>query len=358
MRILFSGGGTAGSVSPLIAIYRSILKQQPDTAALFIGTRQGNPERKMVEPAGITYRSIFSGKLRRYFDLRNLLDPFLIIAGFIQSFFIISKFDPDVIIGAGGFVSVPVIWAGWVMQKKIIIHQQDIKPSLSNILTMNLANIITTTFEESKRFFPEKKVHWIGNPSRIEQYDFNDRIKFTIDQSRPLVVFVGGGTGSEYINSFVKHNIIGLVAKYQIIHISGSNKENETANKDHYHQFSFLGDELMAIFQKADVIISRAGLSTLTELSYLSKPSIIIPLPKSHQVQNAEYFLKRDAIGYHDQLVDCDQHLLQLIDTIISNQSKREILSRNISSIMKKNACSDMIKLVNSLVNYGPDKSA
>jgi UDP-N-acetylglucosamine--N-acetylmuramyl-(pentapeptide) pyrophosphoryl-undecaprenol N-acetylglucosamine transferase len=353
MNILLTGGGTAGSVSPLIAIYKFLSKKQPDLSVLFVGTRHGIPEKEMTESAGMTYASIFSGKFRRYFDLRNFFDQILILIGFIQSFFVITKFKPDIIIGAGGFVSVPVIWAGWVLKKKIIIHQQDLKPSLSNILTMNLADAITTTFEESARFFPKKKVHWIGNPSRAELNDFHAPVGFELDETMPIVVIVGGGTGSSFLNDFVKDNLDSLTEKFQIILITGKNKGALTNAKKNYLSFEFLDDRILSVFKKATVVVSRAGLSTLTELSYLSKPSILVPLPNTHQVVNAKYFFNHHASEYHDQVNDSAQHLLRQIDSLATDRAKQSALAANIGSLMKKNACSDMITLVLTLTGHG-----
>jgi len=356
MRILLTGGGTAGSVSPLLSIYSALKAQYPDGDFLFIGTRFGNPEKEMVRGQHITYRSIFSGKFRRYFDFRNISDIFLLLIGFVQSLFIIYSFKPDLIISAGSFVSVPVIWAGWAWQRKILIHQQDIRPSLSNILTMRLATAITVSFKDSLKYFPPKKSIYTGNPARFSA----DRQSVIIPSDlhdRPILLCIGGGTGSVFINSFVSRNIAELTSRYRVIHIAGQDKIPPVTANQWYRCISFVTDEMGQILKKADMVLSRAGLSTLTELSALGKAAIVIPLPHSHQEDNARYFAERHAIIHMDQDSTTDKQLLQAIHELMSDQGARDKLSKSISVVMKKDSLSGMMKVINGILGYGAPKN-
>lgn len=352
MKILFAGGGTSGSVSPLIAIYRKLKETRPDAEVMFIGTRSGNPEREMIKNMEMSYVPIFSGKFRRYFDLRNISDIILIFIGFIQSLVKIGTWHPDLIVCAGSFVSVPVVWAGWVWQSKILIHQQDIRPSLSNIFTMRFATAITVSFEESKKYFPAEKCFYTGNPPRFGLTEVSRLTKSTIQSDRPVVTFVGGGTGAAFINEFVHKHFDELISRYTLIHITGRGKQTNQHNDKHYHTFDFVGDELLDIFERSDVVVSRAGLSTLTELSFLKKPTIVIPLPDSHQLDNARFFADKGAVLVFNQSKMKEDELTTMIREVVEDDKKKNVLSASIGAMMKKDAVSDMMKVINHITGY------
>jgi len=353
MRVILAGGGTAGSVMPLLAIYTEIKIREPEANFLFIGTRKGKPEKVLLEGYNIGFTSIHGGKLRRYFDLRNLSDIFLIFVGFIQSIFIILKFKPDIVIGAGGFISVPIIWAAWVLRKKILIHQQDIKISLSNILTMNLASRITVTFEESLGDFPAAKTIWTGNPVRSDIIK-GDREKayqkFNLKHNFPLLLVMGGGTGSISLNNIVNQSLTKLVEFCQIIHLTGLGKRVSGIDNENYQQFEFLKDRIDEVMVAADIVISRAGLSTLTEFSTLGKSVILIPLPNSHQIKNADYFHQKKAVItiYQENL--SPRILVDKVRELIEDKSLALLLSDNIRKAMKHNAVSIIAEEIINLV--------
>jgi len=219
MKILLSGGGTLGSVSPLIAVWQKIFEQKPDSQALWVGTKDG-PEKDFVKNYKLDYRSITAGKLRRYFSLKNLLDPFLVLMGFFQSLKIIKEFKPQIIISAGGFVSVPLAWAGKFKKVPVLIHQQDVRPGLANKLMASSAEKITVTFEKSLKDFPIEKVTLTGNPvrqeifngSKEEAYNF-----FKLDFNIPTVLILGGGTGSLAINKLVWMSLRKLTENMQLM---------------------------------------------------------------------------------------------------------------------------------------------
>ncbi|MAF13958.1 MAG: hypothetical protein CMI53_03625 [Parcubacteria group bacterium] len=347
MRIIFSGGGTIGSVSPLIAIYEEIKTNQPQAEFLWLGTRNG-PEKKLISSYQIPLKQIFSGKLRRYFSLKNFIDPILIFFGFWQAIFIVLKFRPDSIISAGGFVAVPVIWAGWILRRPILIHQQDIRPGLANKLSAPFASIVTVSFKQSLRDFNTKKVHWVGNPVRLDILSGNrdQGIKyFKLDPSFPTVLVIGGGTGALNLNNLILNNLKELVEFCQIIHLTGG-KTKKVAQHSRYHEFSFLTSELKNAYAAADLIISRAGMSTLSEIAALQKPSIIIPISNSHQQENANEFFRNNAVITLDQKNLNNKDFTQTVKELLNDSAELSNLSRNISKVMPGGAAEKIVKMI------------
>lgn len=354
MKVIISGGGTAGSVMPLVAIATEIIKQHPDSTILFIGTKKGHPEKTIIADYNFEYYGINCGKIRRYFDIKNITDIIRTLSGFIQSLVKINKFKPDIVIGAGGYVSVPVIWAAWVWRKKILIHQQDIKPSVSNILTMALADKITVTFEKSLQNFPASKTIWTGNPVRGNINDGNlERAyaNFKLKKSLPIVLVIGGGTGSTNINFLINQALSELIKFCQIIHITGQGKHVTGIDSSNYQQYEFITQELKDLLAAADLIVSRAGLSALTEYSILGKPVILIPLPNSHQEANAQYYAEKNAAILLEERNISPTILAAKIREILSDKKGLSLLSEQISRMAKPDSTGLIIDQINKLVS-------
>jgi len=359
MKILLTGGGTAGSVSPLLAIYSRLRAPACRQAGidsglkksdvLWLGTRNG-PEVKMVKEYGIEFKPILAGKMRRYFDFRNFFDFFKIILAFWQSFFIILKFKPDVILSAGSFVSVPVVWAGWFLGRKCYVHQQDIRPGLANKLMAPFARKITVTFEESLKYFPAKKTVWTGNPVREEILQGSKERafkRFGLEKGIPVVLVMGGGIGSVVINDVLLESLDQLTQFCQIIHLSGAKIEDRKWKMDCYKHDEFLDVLGMAdAYAVADLVVSRGGLSSLTELSALSKPTIFIPLKDTHQEDNVKYILKKKAGEVVWQKGLSVDTLVKVCKDILSDDRKRDALSRGISKIMPQGGAEKIVEFI------------
>ncbi|MFA6254722.1 MAG: undecaprenyldiphospho-muramoylpentapeptide beta-N-acetylglucosaminyltransferase [Patescibacteria group bacterium] len=347
MRVILSGGGTLGSVSPLIAIYEEIKKNQPQAEFLWLATSDG-PEENLISSYQIPLKKIFSGKLRRYFSFKNFLDPFLIFFGFWQSLFIILKFKPQAVLSAGGFVSVPVAWAAWFLRRPLIIHQQDVRPGLANKLMAPFANMITVTFEKSLKDFPAKKTHLVGNPVRADiltgskeaGYKF-----FGFKSDLPTILILGGGTGALNLNSLVIESLEELVQFCQVIHLTGG-RQQKTAEHPRYRSYDFLTDQMKNAYAIADLVVARAGLGTLTELAALAKPAIIIPIPASHQQDNAVEFFRNNAIAVLDENDLSSQKFFQAIKTLLFDQAELANLSRNIAKMMPKDAAEKITAMI------------
>ncbi len=358
MKILYSGGGTMGSVSPLIAIQQQLtINNQQSTIknvdSLWLGTKNG-PERNVVEKEGIKFQAIASGKLRRYFDVQNLIDILNIIIGFFQSLYYILKFQPDMILSAGSFVAVPVVWAGWLCSVPIIIHQQDMQVGLANKLMAPFATKITVALKKNLQDFDKKKVVLAGNPLRaINNQQLTINNDFTFNNHLPVLLVMGGGTGAQAINELIWQSLNKLTKFCNLIHLTGKNKNTRTQehkNIENYKSFEFLSQaELFPLIQNSDLVISRAGMSALTELAYFSKPTIIIPIPQSHQEKNAQYFADKQAGIYLKQKKLNSEKLVKQIKQILENEKLRKDLGENMHKIFISYSADKIIEIIKSI---------
>ncbi|HOZ56420.1 MAG: UDP-N-acetylglucosamine--N-acetylmuramyl-(pentapeptide) pyrophosphoryl-undecaprenol N-acetylglucosamine transferase [Parcubacteria group bacterium ADurb.Bin316] len=352
-KILFSGGGTGGSVAPLLAIFEE-LKNDPSFEFVWIGTKDGL-EKEMIGNKNIKYYAICAGKLRRYWSYQNVIDIFNIFLAFWQSLFIILKENSCIIISAGSFVSVPLAWAGWFCRIPILIHQQDVLPGLANKLMALIAKKITTTFEKSLHDYG-KKAEWIGNPIRRELIE--NKVgkaeayqKLGLKSDWPTLLVLGGGTGAMAINKLIENNLKELLKFCQIIHITGKGKLIINTDNSNYHSFEFLDTfGLIKVFAAADIVISRCGMNVLTELSYLGKPTILIPIPNSHQEANAKIFADNNAAIVLDQNKLSDRYLVDNVKELINNKRKQTELGDNIQKVIKKEANQELVKIVKEIL--------
>ena len=365
---MFSGGGTGGSVTPLLAVAEELLKETHesdggDLELLFVGTKTGL-ERGMVETfaaAPLRYIPLSGGKWRRYFSVYNFWDIFKIGVAFFQSLILLTREKPTVIISAGSFISVPLVWAAALKKIPILIHQQDARPGLANKLMAPAARVITVTFENSLADYGVKAV-WTGNPSgdmeRYKERIGETKIKYGLQSDRPLVLIAGGGTGSAAINKLVSQARPELIEFCQIIHLTGKGKLFEqrfgsaqaSDNPEmvgRYQTREFLNnEEFLALTAAADLVVSRCGLGTLTELSALGKPTILIPMPDSHQEDNAAIFRAAEAAVILEQKDLTPEKLTDEVKQILSNPVLRERLKKNIAKVIKRGAAKNLAGLI------------
>ncbi len=350
MKVILTGGGTGGSVTPLIAVAQNLeSRYQNEIEFLWLGTNNG-PEKKLVSRYNTKFIAIPAGKWRRYFSWRNCLDIFKIIAGFICSFFIIIFYQPKVIASAGSFVSAPVVWAAWLLRRPSLIHQQDVAPGLANKLMAPFAGIITVALDKSLNDFPPQKVKYVGNPYRQEILNGSKERAFQffgLEKDWPVILVIGGGTGSEFMNHLIVEALPELTTFVQVIHLSGENK-SLGAKSDRYQQYSFLQEELKDAYATADLVITRAGMGVLTELSILGKPSIIIPIPDSHQEVNADYFAKRGAAIVLPQNNLTPRILAEKIKDLIAHKDKLSLYQEKIKTIMPIDATQRLADIIYS----------
>ena len=346
MRIMFSGGGTMGSVSPLVAIIEELLsknKVQPN-AIVWVGTYSG-PERKLMAKYDIQYEAIPAGKLRRYFSWQNFVDPFKIIAGFFLSYNLMTKYRPDIVISAGGFVSVPLAFAAKLYGSKIMIHQLDLDPGLANKIMARVADVVTVSWQDLVSKFKKNNAVWVGTPIRRKILQPITSIldpRLEIHEDRPLILVMGGGTGALEINRLVSKLLPELLDQYQVVHLTGPDKmigvELPDKEAKYYQAFDYIDEELGYLMNMANVIISRAGIGSLTEIFAINKPAIIIPMPKSHQEINAKYFETKGAIKIVEQGDNAAAELLKTIEDIINQSDINSALLEESNTFVNKNA--------------------
>lgn len=355
MKIVFTGGGTLGSVSPLIAVAEQLKTYDERFKFLWIGTKTG-PERTLVKSYNIPFASIPSGKLRRYLSFKNITDIGRVILGCFAAAILLIKFRPRLIIGAGSFIQVPVIYAAKIVCRKsiIIIHQQDIKKGLANHLCCRFADLITISTENSYRDFPNSKTILTGNPFNKNRFAFDAGKSFKmlrLDVNLPVVLVIGGGTGAHSLNELIAGCTPHLIKYCQIIHITGKGKTVNNTFPARYHQYEFLTHEIGAAYTVSDVIVSRAGFATLTELSYLAKPCILIPIKDTHQEDNAQFFKDKDAavVLSGDKLKS--QDLCKEILSLLNDRERRLMLSLNISKIMPKDSTERFMREIGKLID-------
>lgn len=297
-RIILTGGGTAGHVTPNIALIPKLQELGYDIQ--YIGSYEGI-EKELIEPLGIPYHGISSGKLRRYFSVQNFTDPFRVLKGLAEARKLVRKLKPDVIFSKGGFVSVPVVMAGKQYKVPVIIHESDMTPGLANKLAFSSATKVCCNFPETLKHLPEGKAILTGSPIRQELLTGSrDCAKklcgFTSD--KPVILVIGGSLGSIAVNTAVRSALPELLKNFQVIHLCGKGKtDNSLSQTKGYVQFEYIKEELRDLFALADIVISRAGANAICELLALHKPNILIPLSanasRGDQILNARSFEKQ-----------------------------------------------------------------
>ncbi len=357
MKILFSGGGTLGPVTPLLAMKEQMAKAHPDAQFLWVGTKRG-PERALVESYHIPFTTLSSGKFRRYLTIWNIVDIFRIIIGFFQSIGLLLREKPSVCISAGGFISVPLHVAAWFLRIPTWIHQQDVTVGLANKIMAPFARTITTALEINSYTFKKKKAQWIGNPVRQEILQGSKaRAKelFGLRDDLPVVLATGGGTGSIRVNQMIVGAMQKIHDKCQIIHLTGAQRPqalaaNAAKQFDTYHVYQFLTSEMADAYAVADVVVSRGGFGTMSELAALGKPAIFIP-KGGHQQDNVRLLVDAGAAMMLDGRTSDGQHLAKMITEILSDKTKKQRLSYQLRQTLPRASKEDILAMLHRTVN-------
>jgi UDP-N-acetylglucosamine--N-acetylmuramyl-(pentapeptide) pyrophosphoryl-undecaprenol N-acetylglucosamine transferase len=353
IKIVLSGGGTGGTVTPLLAIAREFYRKYNNSSFLFIGTHSG-PEKMLAEEVSkdlpLTFVPMLSGKWRRYFSWYNFTDFFNIGGAFFQAIYLLKKEKPDLVISVGAFVSVPLVWAAKFLHIPVLIHQQDLRPGLANRLMAGAASVITVTFSNSLKVYGTKAI-LTGNPYSLPSLPRKEVIfkKYNLDLVKPLTLIFGGGTGSISINEAVKNNLSELLEVTQIIHVSGTGKLIDESRSG-YFCTEFLNHlDLISVMAVSDIIVARPGLGTLTELSALKKASILVPMPNSHQEDNAQACADTGAAIYIEQK-DLENKLVRVVSDLLNSSDKRLVLETKMASIIKSGAADAIVDISYKLI--------
>lgn len=297
-KIILTGGGTAGHVTPNIALLPSL--RDANFEVSYIGSYKGM-ERGLIEAQNIPYYGISSGKLRRYFDIKNFSDPLKVMKGYGQAIRLIRKLKPDIIFSKGGFVSVPVVLAAKTCHVPAIIHESDITPGLANRIAMRGAVKVCCNFPETLKYLPEEKRVLTGSPIRKELFSGHSDRALSLcgfpDHQKPVLLIIGGSSGSKVINDVIRSILDDLTSRYNIVHLCGKGNLDPTIQNKSYKQLEYANEELADLFALADLVISRAGANSICELLALHKPNILIPLSaaasRGDQILNAKSFKKQ-----------------------------------------------------------------
>lgn len=350
-RILFTGGGTAGHVIVNLALIPHF--QQQGWKIDYIGSIDGI-ERNLIEQLdGVTYHPISTGKLRRYMSIDNFKDPFKVMKGTFQSWNIIRKVKPHIVFSKGGFVSVPVIVAARMRRVPTIIHESDFTPGLANKLATRFSKSILTTFPETNKYFPDKKVQNVGAIIREELFK-GDKIKgyqlTTLTNEKPIMLIMGGSAGSQKINKIVRDNLDLLLIKYHIVHICGQGNIDKTFKKQGYVQFEYVNEELNDIFAITDFVVSRAGSNAIFEFLALNIPMLLIPLSLSasrgDQILNAKSFEKS---GYAHVLEEENMTEATFIEAIEQLQQEKDKVMENLVAYKSEESREKVIELIHKM---------
>lgn len=328
--IVFTGGGTAGHVTPNLALISEL--QLEGWEIDYVGSNEGI-EKQMMQDLGIPFHAVSCGKLRRYFSLRNLLDPFKILVGMAQAFWLFYKLKPDVVFSKGGFVAFPVVLGAWLHRIPIVAHESDISPGLANRLSFPFINKICLTFEVAKKHFKSQhKIEITGTPIRQALLVGNALKGLALcgfHANKPCLLIIGGSLGAESINHSIRKALNELTEEFQVIHLCGRGKlDASLLGVEGYKQFEYVDEELAHLFAASSLIISRSGANALYEILALGKPHILIPLPsqvsRGDQIQNASYFQKLGiSVVLQNQELDT-KTLLQALQEVMSNKSEIE----------------------------------
>ncbi|MBR6664843.1 MAG: undecaprenyldiphospho-muramoylpentapeptide beta-N-acetylglucosaminyltransferase [Lachnospiraceae bacterium] len=347
-KIVLTGGGTAGHVTPNLALLPSL--QEAGFLITYMGSYDGI-EKRLVEDFGIPYVGIATGKFRRYLDVKNLTDPFRVIKGYSEARKFLKEYRPDVVFSKGGFVSVPVVRAAASLKIPCIIHESDMTPGLANKLCFPVAKKICCNFPETYKMLPEEKAVLTGTPIRKELAQGNklaglEMCGFTAN--KPVIMVIGGSLGAMNVNKAVRDALPQLLEKYQVVHLCGKDKlDNLLLTTPGYKQFEYLKTELKDIFAMADIVISRAGANAICELLALRKPNILIPLPASSsrgdQLLNAASF---ESQGFSIVLHEDDLTTALLVDKVNELYENRQ----NYFDAMEQSGQMDSIPTIMELI--------
>lgn len=366
MKIIIAGGQTGGPIMPLLAVVDEIKREKHRLQLVVLDTPTSIAS-ALSEKEKFHFYPIRTGKLRRYWSFKNALAPVTVVFGFLQALRVMYSFKPAIVLGAGGFVQVPVVWAAWLLRIPVLLHQQDISPSLSNSLSAPMASKITTTFAQSQRDFPsgfgffgshkkhkEQSVIWTGNPFRESLAHASKeeaRKYFKLTSKLPVLLVIGGSSGAKGLNNLLYRALAKLTKTVQIIHVTGPGKKQPVVHEN-YHAYEFI-DRIDLAYAISDMVISRAGISTITELANLGKISIVIPMPHTHQEHNAQLLYERQAAVVLDQTITTPEKVISVVRGLLLDGETQKLMKKNITELMPKKSAEKIAKIVMELVSHG-----
>ncbi len=348
-KIVLTGGGSAGHVTPNIALIPALKKAGFEI--FYIGSYNGI-EKKLIEDYNIPYFGIATGKLRRYFDPKNFTDPFRVLKGFSEARALLKRIKPDIVFSKGGYVSVPVVRAAGALKIPYIVHESDMTPGLANRLSMTGATKICCNFPETLKLLPADKAVLTGTPIREElgrgSREEGKRL-CGFEDDKPVLMIIGGSLGAQSVNETVRYALPRLLPHFNVVHLCGKEKmDNLKLCVPGYKQFEYVKIELKDIFAMADLVVSRAGANSICELLALKKPNILIPLStkasRGDQMLNARSFEQQGFSMVIDN-DDLDEDIL--VETIEELYNDREKYIEAMSKSNLHSATETIVRIIN-----------
>lgn len=344
--IVLTGGGSAGHVTPNIALIPELEKH--GWHIHYIGTHTGI-EKELIKEQ-VPYHSISAGKLRRYFDIKNFSDPFRVLKGVYDSYRILRRIRPKIIFSKGGFVSLPVTIAARLLRIPVVLHESDITPGLANKLAFPIATHLCVTFPETLNYVAKDNVTLTGNPIRRTLFSGDKQAGLSFcgfGGQKPVILVMGGSLGAARINAAIWEGLSELTKQFEIIHICGKGNVKPEIHVPGYKQFEYVNHELANLFAAADLVVSRAGANAIFELLALQKPHLLIPLSQAasrgDQVLNAESFAKQ---GYSLVLEESELTSESLIATLTKLLRDKERYRQAMQNSPITDATQEVIKII------------
>ncbi|MFA5960594.1 MAG: undecaprenyldiphospho-muramoylpentapeptide beta-N-acetylglucosaminyltransferase [Tatlockia sp.] len=359
--IVFTGGGSAGHVTPNLALIEVLAKEAWQIH--YIGSEDGI-EKNMLTALRIPYHAVSSGKLRRYFSWQNFFDPLKILVGVGQSYRLMRKIKPDVVFSKGGFVAFPVVVGAWLNRIPVIAHESDLSPGLANRLCFPFVDKICVTFAGAKKHFKQQeKIEITGTPIREALFAGSKEKGLALcgfSQEKPCLLVMGGSQGSAHLNAVVREALPELDKNYQVIHLCGKGRVDKTlSTRKNYYQVEYASQEMADLFAASDLVVSRAGANSVYEILALSKPHVLIPLSmkasRGDQIQNANYFNK---LGI--SLVVDDEALTaaQFLHAVSTVYEARDAIRAKIQALQIESATFKIIGLIKEQLHVESAKTA
>ena len=345
-KIVMTGGGTAGHVTPNIALFPALRAE--DYEIHYIGSFDGI-EKKLIEDFDVPYYGISTGKFRRYFDPKNFSDPFRVMKGFFEARKILKHIKPDIVFSKGGFVSVPVVRAAASLKIPCIIHESDMTPGLANKLCIPVSRKICCNFPETFDMLPPEKAVLTGSPIREELSTGNKEAGLAFcgfNHEKPVIMVMGGSQGAAAVNQAIRDALPKLLEKYQVVHLCGKDKmDNLLLTVPGYKQFEYIKEEMKDLLAMADLVISRSGANAISEILALRNPNILIPLPsgRGDQLLNADSY---EAQGFSIVINEDDLTTKVLLQKVEELWQNKETYVKTMSESKQRDAIGQIMGLI------------
>jgi len=357
-KFILSGGGTGGHIYPAIAIANELKLQFPDAEFLFVGA-QDKMEMQKVPQAGYEIKGLWIAGLQRKLTLQNLMFPLKLATSLLESRRIIRQFKPNAVIGTGGFASGPLLQAAGQAGIPTVIQEQNSFPGITNKLLSKRANAICVAYENLERFFPKEKIVLTGNPVRQDLIDIESKREeaiafYGLDPNKKTLLVLGGSLGARRINQLIEKELQHFIAQdVQILWQCGKLyfEDYKKYSQQHVRVVDFI-ERMDFVYAAADIIVSRAGASSVSELCIVGKPVIFIPSPnvaEDHQTKNAQAIVEaKGAILLKESVLDNEFSLV--FEALLKDEGKQQQLSANIKKLARPNAVKVIVEEIKKLL--------